>query len=269
MGVRRAVETAFRALDENAGTDKKVFTLGPLIHNPSVLGVLETRGMSVLDARDLSVVDKNSVVVVRAHGTTPAVMKDLEDRAQIVLDATCPRVHLSQKRAAEWAARGFTVIVAGDRNHGEVVSISAYADGKAIVIENTREALALEIPQKSVLIAQTTFSPDEFSAIAQILKEKNADIQVFNSICSATMERQNALRDLQGKADGILVIGGKNSANTRRLFETAASICKNAALIENQDEIPRGFFDLETVAITAGASTPDQVIDAVEQKLLS
>ena len=269
MGVRRAVETAFRALDENAGTDKKVFTLGPLIHNPSVLGVLENRGMSVLDARDLSVVDKNSVVVVRAHGTTPAVMKDLEDRAQIVLDATCPRVHLSQKRAAEWAARGFTVIVAGDRNHGEVVSISAYADGKAIVIENTREALALEIPQKSVLIAQTTFSLDEFSAIAQILKEKNADIQVFNSICSATMERQNALRDLQGKADGILVIGGKNSANTRRLFETAASICKNAALIENQDEIPLGFFDLETVAITAGASTPDQVIDAVEQKLLS
>ena len=135
--------------------------------------------------------------------------------------------------------------------------------------EIEEEAKKIEIPEKTVLIAQTTFSPVEFEKIASALKQKNPSVQIFNSICSATMERQNALKELEGKVDAILVIGGKNSANTRRLFETASLICGKTALIEDSSEIPDSFFSLKTVGLTAGASTPDFVIDEVERALLS
>ena len=267
MGVRRAVETAENSVAENAG-GKKIYTLGPLIHNPVVLSALEKKGVTVLTEKTLSEARPGSTVIIRAHGTTPQVLAELEKNGHRILDATCPKVHLSQKRAAEWNARGFTIIIAGDRNHGEVVSISSYAGGNAVVIENSREADALKLPQKAVLIAQTTFSPVEFEKIKEILKAKNPEIQIFNSICSATMERQNALSQLKDKTDGILVIGGKSSANTRRLYETAAGICKNAALIESAEEIPPEFFKLEKVGLTAGASTPDNIIEEVEELLL-
>lgn len=267
MGVRRAVETAEQAVCKNSG-GKKIYTLGPLIHNPVVLKELEKKGLSVLNEDNLKEAQDSSIVIIRAHGTKPCVLSDLEKNNHTVLDATCPKVHLSQKRAAEWKAKGFTVIIAGDRNHGEVVSISAYAGGNALVIENSSEAEALAIPQKAVLIAQTTFSPIEFEKIKAILKEKNPDIQIFNSICSATMERQNALDQLKGKVDGILIIGGKSSANTRRLYERALAICKKASLIENAEEIPEEFFKMQKVGLTAGASTPDNIIEEVEELLL-
>ncbi|MCR5219357.1 4-hydroxy-3-methylbut-2-enyl diphosphate reductase [Treponema sp.] len=267
MGVRRAVETAEQSVSKNsAGT--KIYTLGPLIHNPVVLNDLEKKGVSVLTDKNLDQAQPDSIVIIRAHGTTPQVQSYLESHNHTVLDATCPKVHLSQKRAAEWNGKGFTIIIAGDRNHGEVVSISAYAGGNALVIENPQEAEALDVPEKAVLIAQTTFSPVEFEKIKSILKEKNPQIQIFNSICSATMERQDALSQLEGKTDGILVIGGKSSANTRRLYERAASICKNAALIENASEIPPEFFKMQKVGLTAGASTPDNIIEEVEELLL-
>lgn len=268
MGVKRAVETAEKALVRDSSNVNKIFTLGPLIHNPLVLEDLKSRGVCILE-EDLSDVDENSVVIIRAHGTTVETKKSLEQLNAQVLDATCPRVLLSQKRAAEWAEKGYCIIIAGDRNHGEVVSISSCAKNKAVVIENVEEAESLEVESKTILIAQTTFSPTEFEKIIEVIKNKNKNIQVFNSICSATMERQDALRELEGQVDGILVIGGKSSANTKRLYETASRICCSTALIENADEIPADFFKMEKVGITAGASTPDFIIDQVEQKLSS
>lgn len=268
MGVKRAVETAEKALDANSSDSKKIFTLGPLIHNPLVLDDLRKRGVQIL-GDDLSAVDSDSVVIIRAHGTTVETKDALSSRNAVVMDATCPRVLLSQKRAAEWASKGYCIIIAGDRNHGEVVSISSCAKNKAVVIENVKDAEALNVEPKTVLIAQTTFSPTEFEKIVEVIKNKNENVQVFNSICSATMERQESLRELEGQVDGILVIGGKSSANTKRLYETASAICPTAALIENADEIPSEFFKMEKVGITAGASTPDFIIDQVEQKLSS
>lgn len=270
MGVRRAVETASAALENSEKNGhKKVFTLGPLIHNPLVMDSLEKKGAQILEPSSLEKAKSGSVVVIRAHGTTPQVVSALENQGAEILDATCPRVHLSQKRAAEWKKKGFLVVIAGDKNHGEVVSISGYAENHAVVVESAEEVLKIEIPEKTVLIAQTTFSPVEFEKIASALKQKNPSVQIFNSICSATMERQNALKELEGKVDSILVIGGKNSANTRRLFETASLICGKTALIEDSSEIPDSFFSLKTVGLTAGASTPDFVIDEVERALLS
>ncbi len=267
MGVRRAVETVSSAL-EHKECKKKVWTLGPLIHNPLVLKSLEEQGVGILEKSSLKKADENSIVVIRAHGTTPSIISELETNGTTILDATCPRVHLSQKRAREWAKKGFKVIIAGDKNHGEVVSISGYANDDVLVVESASEAETLDIPQKSVLIAQTTFSPVEFEKISQVLKQKNSELQIFNSICSATMERQNALKEFENKVDAILVVGGKNSANTRRLFETALTICKNSYLIEKASEIPQKLFKFGTIGITAGASTPDSVIEEVESVLL-
>ena len=268
MGVRRAVEAAEAALKENQG--KRVFALGPLIHNPLVMTSLEKKGLTVLsgnDESDFSCLGPDSLVIIRAHGTTPKILCKLKERGACIVDATCPRVHLSQKRAAEWAEKGYTVIIAGDKNHGEVTGIAGFAQNKALVVENAEQALSLELPELSVLIAQTTFSQEDFAKIKEILVKKNPKIKVFDSICSATKERQDALSLLRGRVEGILVVGGKNSANTRRLYETALTICPRACLIEEAGEIPKDFFTLSSVGITAGASTPEDVIISVENAL--
>lgn len=268
MGVRRAVEGAEKALD--SACSKTVYTLGPLIHNPSVMSALQNRGLKILDAEDqnqFASLNGNCIVLIRAHGTTPSVLRSLKKMNVELLDATCPRVHISQKRAAEWSAKGYTVIIAGDKNHGEVTGIQGFAQEKAVVVQTKEDAMKIQVPPLALLIAQTTFSPVEFEEITKIILQKNPDTKVFNSICPATMERQKALIELKGKADGIIVIGGKNSANTRRLYETALTVCKKAALIEDSSEIPKEFYELETVAITAGASTPDEIIQTVESRL--
>ncbi len=265
MGVRRAVEKLEKAIESSG--NKKIFTLGPLIHNPLVMQSFREKGVNILHEENICGIDSDSVVVIRAHGTTTSVLKKLNECGCTVIDATCPKVLLSQKRAKEWSEKGYKIFLAGDKNHGEVVSICSYAENP-VVIENSSEAKNLEIPEKSILLAQTTFSPHEFNSICQILKEKNKDLVVFDTICSATMERQNALLELKDKACGIIVIGGKNSSNTKRLYETALTICSRVCLIEKETEIPAEFFSLETVAITAGASTPDNIISQVENELV-
>lgn len=264
FGVRRAVETAEKAIEENSCSGESIYTLGPLVHNPIVMDSLKNRGVEVIDESCFDRLNSSSVVIIRAHGTTPVVIEKLESHNVKVLDATCPKVHLSQKRAKEWSEKGYRIVIAGDRNHGEVLSISSYSNNNYVVIENLQEAIELVPSERNVLIAQTTFSPNEFEKIKKVMMEKDPEVQVFNSICSATMERQEALVDLKGKSDGIIVIGGRNSANTKRLYETACSICGKVALIEDVSEIPSEFLEMETVALTAGASTPDSVIDNAE-----
>lgn len=264
FGVRRAVETAELALADYKNSEKKIFTLGPLVHNPVVLESLKKNGVQVIEDLAVEEFNSDSVVLIRAHGTTPNILETLKNRKVEILDATCPKVHLSQKRAREWSEKGYCIIIAGDKNHGEVISISSYSKNNFKVIENSKEAEELIIPEKSILIAQTTFSPIEFNKIKEILYAKNKHLIIFNSICSATMERQNALLELKNKVDGIIVIGGKNSANTKRLYELALSVCSKSILIEDAKEIPSVFFDFKKIGLTAGASTPDSIINKVE-----
>lgn len=269
FGVKRAVTAAETALTQHMGGTQKIYTLGPLIHNPEVLASLERRGLTVIAEEDIDVLPSNATVIIRAHGTTPCILEKLQAHHTVILDETCPRVHASQLLAKEWADKGYQIIIAGDKNHGEVMGISGYADNKALVLQNEAEAAECTVKQNAILLAQTTFSPVVFEQMTAILTAKSGNLKVFNTICTATMERQNALKALVGKADGIIVIGGKNSANTRRLFETAQNSCPNAVLIENASQIPERFFSLSTIALTAGASTPDNVIDEVEAALTS
>ncbi len=279
-GVRRAVSAAEKALHERAVTQQTgaVYTYGPLIHNPVALAELAAKKLQVLEKDSIDLLTHSDTVLIRAHGVPPATAHALKDTGVEVINATCPLVTQSQKRAADFARRGYTIIFAGDKNHGEVVGIQGYAEEAArasgvespfLLVRTAEEADALRLTnEKLVLLSQTTFSIKEFERISALLREKMPQIEICSSICPATHERQDALKKLCAQVDGVLVIGGRNSSNTNRLFTTAKLLCAHAALIETASEIPDFFFSLATVGITAGASTPDSVIEAVEARLL-
>lgn len=264
MGVRKAVQTVLDCLENDSSL--AVYTYGPLIHNPSVLKDLEQKGVKILSEPFPSDL-KNSCVIIRAHGISPLVKQKLIASKAFVVDATCPRVLSSQKRAESYYKKGYQVILAGDKNHGEITGIAGFAPN-CIVLENPNDAKAItSLPEKSVLISQTTIKKEEYDEIACVLLKKNLNLIVCDTICPATSERQTALEVLSKKVEGIIVIGGKNSANTMRLFLTAKKLSRYAWLVENSDNIPKEVYSFKTLGITAGASTPDEVIASVENKL--
>ena len=265
FGVRRAVELAEKALLENPG--KKVYSLGPLIHNENALKALEEKGLHILDESEIEGLEQGSVVIIRAHGVAPSVTDALEKRNCVIIDATCPRVKASQKMVERYSSQNDYVVLTGDRNHGEVIGIAGYAGENFSQIQDYSEAISFDISDSDkkniILLSQTTYSPKEFEKIENHFRQKFHNLAVMNTICPATNERQQALLELCKQVDGVLVVGGKNSANTKRLYQTAAANCKMAAHIQNSSEIPQEFFSLERVGITAGASTPDEIIEGV------
>lgn len=282
-GVRRAVVAAEKALDENKG---QVYTLGPLIHNPVALNKLAERNLKILVESKIPLLNSQDTVIIRAHGVPPETEKAIREKGVNVVNATCPLVTKSQKTAAEYASKGYVIFFAGDKNHGEVIGIEGYARkgakaaGKPLHfllvkdVEELKHSIMelssqkiLSSDSKIVLLSQTTFSIKMFDNLQAELKSSFPNAEVISSICPATHERQDSLVELCEKVDGIIVIGGKNSANTNRLFATAQKLCKKAVLIETPEEIPSEFFELEIVGITAGASTPDDTISAVEKRL--
>ncbi len=269
MGVRRAVESAIASIDKA----NDVYTLGPLIHNKTALNSLENKGLKVLNENKAEDAKIGSTVIIRAHGVPPSVNEILKKRECTIINATCPRVTASQKNAARYASMNYTVILAGDSNHGEVIGIAGYAGNKFYLVQDSEDAKKLIPPEdadeNAILLSQTTFSPQEFEKISKIIKEKYKNLKVMNTICPATKERQDSLLRLCPLVEGVLVVGGKNSANTKRLLQTAKENCSKAALIETADEIPEDFFKLQIVGITAGASTPDSAIEEVKNALTS
>ena len=278
MGVRRAMETAEECLSKY--NDKKVFTFGPLIHNKEALLPLEKKGLGIIEEKDIESIDEKNppVVIIRAHGISPFILEKLREKNCLIVDATCPLVVANQKKAASYAKEDYQVILAGDKNHGEVVGIAGFAEyektGSCFLVENETDAIQFvsklsenQRKGKWVLLCQTTFSSKEFDKIANVLQNAKPDTVILKTICNATNQRQEALLDLCKQVDGVIVVGGKNSANTQRLYLSAKANCKNACHIENASEIPELFFKLEKIGITAGASTPDEVIEDVEKVL--
>ena len=273
MGVRKAVEAVYRALNDYP--DKTVYTYGPLIHNPVTMRFLEEKGVHIVnpDEELKPQITPQSPIIIRAHGIAPQKRQELVDCGAIIIDATCPRVIASQFRAAQYSRKGYTVILAGDKNHGELIGIKGYAlsvpNGRCATVQTAVEAKALQYDgAPTVLIAQTTIKREEYHAIAEILRKKIPDLTVLETICPATDERQEALLELVKEVDAILVIGGSNSANTRRLLQTALDSGKPAWLAESSCDIPQEIYRYRTIGLAAGASTPDSSIDAIEQLLL-
>ncbi|MDX9899017.1 MAG: 4-hydroxy-3-methylbut-2-enyl diphosphate reductase [Spirochaetia bacterium] len=268
-GVRLAVATAEKAATEAAASGAKGLVLGQIVHNPRVSEHLASLGMESLDGVDGLAPGELSgaVVVIRSHGAAPAVFKSLSDAGARIVDATCPRVAANQKAAADYASRGYLVVIAGDKGHGETLGVAGHAPG-SIVVSSPEEARAVPTDKPMALIAQTTISASEYASIRDALVELKADIVDSGGVCGASRERQSAVLEFLGKVDAVVVVGGKNSANTRRLAELARSLGIPAWHAENADDIPDELGDYDTVGLSAGASTPDEDIAEAEARLM-
>ncbi|CEM61555.1 4-hydroxy-3-methylbut-2-enyl diphosphate reductase [Treponema phagedenis] len=271
MGVRKAVDAVFSVIKQGHGN---VLTYGPLIHNPATMRALQKEGVKILDPESFEPDSKlaGNTVIIRAHGISPEKRVALENSGARLVDATCPRVVSSQMRAKKHAEKGLPVILAGDKNHGELIGIAGYVrsvkGAQCFGVQNAEEAARLSFDaDEAVLIAQTTIKQSEYNAIADVLRRKVKNLLVLNTICSATEERQIALKKLSLEVDAVLIIGGKNSANTQRLLQTAKDIPLPAWLVETAKDIPKEIYQFRSVGISAGASTPDFIIDQVEKAL--
>lgn len=272
MGVRRAVNSAIQAREDYPTSN--IFTLGELIHNPTTLQKLQSLGIDVIQEENIcSILKEGDIVIIRAHGTSPQVISLLEQKKVIVIDSTCPHVVCNRHLAEECGNKGL-VILAGDKNHPELKSIRSYVlsspNASCVIVENVEEARKIEILNENAmvfLIAQTTIKEEEFNLIKDVLISRIKNLKVFNTICTATYKRQKAIKELFKKVDAVIVIGGKNSANTKRLFTTCQENKIPSCFIESLEELPEEFYSFERIGLASGASTPDEVIDSIEKKL--
>ncbi|QQO11214.1 4-hydroxy-3-methylbut-2-enyl diphosphate reductase [Breznakiella homolactica] len=271
MGVRRAVEIAGREA-AGAGTSG-VFTIGPLIHNPQVLESLRKKGVDVLNEDRVPDDLGGHTLIIRAHGISPDLETSLRNCGARLVDATCPKVHASQMKARSLSAEGCRIFLAGEQHHGEVIGIQGYAPDCIVVADpgeagKAAEALRAEAPDtRCALLGQTTISRDEFEEIGNTLKEYFPGIKIIDTICGATRDRQEALRELCSAVDAVIIIGGKASSNTRRLLAIAEKLGKPAWLAETKDDLPPDIGKYGTVGLSAGASTPGYIIDEIEEAL--
>ncbi len=266
FGVRRAVEMTYG----EANPDKAVFTLGPIIHNETVVEDLEKRGVHAAASFDEIPDGPDTTVVIRSHGVGRDAYEALERKGVRIVDATCPfvsRIHETVRKASD---EGKGIIIIGSRNHPEVQGILGWCKNGADVIENEDEARAWngETGRKYQIVSQTTFHQKKFQVLLEILREKKYDVSAINSICNATTERQREAEELAQCSDAMVVIGGKSSSNTQKLYEICKANCRNAFYIQTLVDLDLSRFESYcSVGITAGASTPDHIIKEVHDSM--
>lgn len=270
FGVRRAIKMS----RETLGNAKKegnlnVYTLGPLVHNPDVIKQLEKEGIFSIDATSSI---KKGYLVIRTHGTAPKIYKEALKRKLKVIDATCPLVRKIHDIVRDLTSNGYKIIIIGHKDHPEVKGIAAYASSGCKVIESVNEAKKFakekKVTDKLGIVVQTTFMLDNFRAIIPILIDKAQECRIYNTICSETKLRQAETLELAKKVDIMIVVGGKDSSNTRRLFEICKKCCPSTYLVEGAKHIKADWFrGKKTAGLTAGASTPDWVIEEIVDKI--
>jgi len=273
MGVRRAEQLARQAAEKAVETGERVFTYGPLIHNPQAVEELERHGVGVLDP---ALVESErlpdlhgAVVIIRAHGASLAAIDRLKSAGARIVDATCPRVIRSQRLARRYEKEGWQVVLVGDPSHGEIAGILGHT-ADALVADSPAQARLLAASLKGrriALIAQTTIREEEYEAVIDVFRDQELVVTSEKTICPATRERQDALIELCSLVDAVIIIGGRNSANTRRLFAAAMGCGKPAWHIETARELVPEMAQFARVGITAGASTPDFIVDEIENAL--
>lgn len=259
FGVERAVEM----VEEAIGEGDTVRALGPLIHNEQEMQRLAHEGVTTI--KDPIEIGRNETAVIRAHGVTPEVQKTLEALAEKVVDATCPFVTRVQKLAARAAGEDRHVVIIGSPEHPEMIGVKGYAPAHAFVIKDETEVASLPRLRNPLVVAQTTIKAKTFFDTAEAIKSKTDDeVQIINTICSATRDRQDAARALATMVDAFYIIGGRHSSNSVKLLAVCKESCDKSFLIETEDEIDADdLIGVEKVGVTAGASTPNWLIDKV------
>ena len=262
MGVRRAMELA---LEASYHYPDPVYTYGPLIHNPQVLSMLEKKGIHILDPLENL---QTGTVVIRAHGIPPQDHERLKKSGCTIIDATCPRVIKVQAIIRKYAQEGYTSIIVGDRDHPEVIGLMGYSQGLGKVLTHPDQVKDLPDLNQVIVVAQTTQDESLFQMVVEKLRGRFPNSLVFNTICNATHERQEEVHNLARQVDGLVIVGGYNSGNTRRLAAIAESEGTPCFHVETEDQLDKkeiGRF--KTVGVTAGASTPNWMIRKVVQEL--
>ena len=263
FGVERAVEKVYEQIRQGGGP---IYTLGPIIHNEEVVRDLEEKGVRVIHSEEELAGLTEGTVIIRSHGVGPQVYEQLRRQGLETVDATCPFVKKIHRIAAEQNRQGRRLIIIGDRNHPEVQGIRGWGDARTLVIGTMEEAEALEPDpgQKVCVVSQTTFNYNKFKELVEKISEKGYDILVLNTICNATQERQVEAKEIASKVDAMIVIGGKNSSNTQKLYEICLNECKNTYYIQTLGDFdPESVNSVRSVGITAGASTPKKIIEEV------
>src|ERR1700752_2968479 len=264
FGVERAVEMVEEVVEEGV---RPIRSLGPLIHNAQEMERLGARGVSTIDSPEEAGAD--TIAVIRAHGVTPQVQRELEERAAKGIDATCPFVTRVQHLAERAAVQGRDVVVAGNPDHPEMIGVVGYAPKNTYVVRDAAEVATLPPLHAPLVVSQTTLKLKTFLEVAEAVKSKaDAEPQVVNTICSATRDRQDAARALAGLVDVFYILGGKHSSNSIKLLAVCQEQCDKSFLIETGDEIdPADLAGAQRVGVTAGASTPNWLIDQVVKRL--
>jgi 4-hydroxy-3-methylbut-2-en-1-yl diphosphate reductase len=263
-GVRRTVDQVMEVADHAAGP---VVTLGPIIHNPQAVARMQEKGVRTVNA--VAEVGAETTVVVRTHGAVKSEMEAAKERGLDLVDGTCPYVKYPQAMAQRLSRQGYHVVIVGDADHAEVKGVISYAEGPCTVVKPGAAVPAIA-DKKVAVIAQTTCIGADFERIVGALALRHREVRAVNTICSDTEERQDDARNLPHDVDAVVVVGGKNSANTRHLAEICRAIQPRTWHVETEEELqPDWFRGCGSVGISAGASTPDWVVEGVARRLRS
>ncbi len=267
FGVKRAVKLAEESsLLTKEG--KKVFTLGPIIHNPQEVQRLESKGVKPLEGNEIS---EGDAIIIRSHGIPPEKERELKEKGLNVIDATCPYVKAVHEAVCKLAQEGYFIVIVGEKNHPEVIGTLGYlkeCNGKGVVVESLDDLKEAYRYERVGIVSQTTQSEKFFKEVVGELALWVKELKVINTICNATSVRQEDVYSLAPTVDVMIIIGGKNSGNTRRLYNIAKSLNPRSYHIETAEELkPEWFEEVKRVGITAGASTPDWIIELVKGKI--
>lgn len=261
FGVKRAIKMANEAIDQ----DRSVKALGPLIHNPQVVSAFHRRGLEVVS--DLEQV-RDATVIIRSHGVGPEVKERAVTRGLKVVDTTCPFVTKAQQYAAKLVEENYKVVMIGDRNHPEVIGVIAHTGGKAIVINTVAEAEGLKFIPRMGVVFQTTHSIGHVQEIVGALLKRGKEVRVYNTLCGATTSMQKTAVELAPQVEAMVIVGGRQSANTAQLSEVCRRMNPRVFQVESAEEIEEHWFaGMARIGVSAGASTPDEVIAEVVDRL--
>ncbi len=283
FGVKRAVETVYEQIDQVK--DKQIYTYGPIIHNQEVVKDLEKHGVKVVNSEEELNQLTDGLVIIRSHGVPKRICDNLKNKGISFVDATCPFVKRIHNIVAEECENGSYVIIIGDPKHPEVQGIRGWGDERVSIIQTMEEAMQFNIDRNGVatlgkieddnrwegrvcVVAQTTFNYNKFKDLVEILSKKGYYISVLNTICNATKERQTEARSIAEEVDAMIVIGDKHSSNTQKLFEICRNACNNTYYIQTLGDLNLDQLEsVDTVGITAGASTPNNIIEEVQNNV--
>lgn len=263
FGVQRAVDSVYKELEENSG---KIYTFGPIIHNEQVVEDLNKKGIEVIDTVEQLKEIKEGTVVIRSHGVAKEIYDILEQQKLKMVDATCPFVKKIHNIVLDESNNGKTIIIIGNDNHPEVEGIKGWVNGEVIVINKEEQIEKLSLPEqtKACIVSQTTLNHNKFKYLVEIIRKKGYDITVVNTICNATHVRQVEAQKISSNVDGMIVIGGKNSSNTQKLYDICRNECENTFYVQTVKDLNlHELKSLKSIGITAGASTPKNIIEEV------